>query len=158
MCLEWPKCRQCTGYPFHHLRLLLASLSLHFEMISSGSVFRLSAFNLKASHTLFQVISVVPFRIILIKSFSTMWWPKAECGIPRRKAQSPLRKLHPLIRVAAHLSCRCGRLLWPACWCPSLCLGNFPGQLTLILSGTFNRAFPFSVHELFSTFPFCSCI
>ena len=65
--------------------------------------------------------------------------------------QSLFRILHPLIRMATHLSCCFWLLLWAACWCPSLCLDNFPEQLKLIISGIFNRAFPFSVGELFST-------
>lgn len=66
--------------------------------------------------------------------------------------QSLFRTLHPLIRMATHLSCCFWLLLWAACWCPSLCLDNFPEQRKLIISGIFNTAFPFSVGEHFTFF------
>lgn len=65
--------------------------------------------------------------------------------------QSLFRILPPLIRMATHLSCCFWLLLWAACWCPSLCRDNFLEQQKLIISGIFNRAFPFSVSVLFST-------
>lgn len=73
--------------------------------------------------------------------------------------QGLFRILHPLIRMATHLSCCFWLLLWAECWCPSLCLDNFPEQLKLIISGIFNRvwvsylAFHFlSVEFIFSSY------
>lgn len=61
------------------------------------------------------------------------------------RLQGLFRALHPLIRIDTHLSCCFCLLLWAECWYPSLCLDNFPQQLKLIITGTFNRVLPASV-------------